>query len=858
MGANDRIPKYNLSKGLDRKSSSLTRDPDKLFDICNLLPRSPLGVETIKGTTIVNQTTIGTIYDILPADRGNNNILALVARTASTYIDLIGNNLPTITFKTTSNHKLSAYRGQIAIAQQGERIQLLNLASITPTAESLSESPKGSFAVEYKSCLWAGGETEDDDSAPIINIPLYGVIIPPPSPIEETSGTANITALPAEGIARIKSTTGNFTNCVGKIIMIHGEGYSIKQVTTTDNTNDTAIVDLINGQPQTENSVAYTVYAGGLVLALPTAINFGSVYLFNDSGKALVKVFNTGTDPVKITGVKSASPQIRIEDLTTLPYTIPAGSSFSFSAIYVPETEGTNQADIQIEHDFYGQSTISIPCTCNGTLREVLAYPSVVGFGGWVAGADSPYMTIEIKNPLKDDIYIDVDKCTFTNVGTGYDFKLAETFPTQDVLIKANESYKLQVKFTPSAGKTGVCTGNIGIKRYVPAKPYRLWRSHPAQASKWNRDREWIDLSADSLAGGQLRAAESYADSIVVFKDASVWLIVPGGLETGYRPVQLAFGEGIGAVSAQAVCKGAGSLFWASKQGVFRMTDQSISIISEPIEDIYNNISPTDYDKIRMTFYKDMLILLLPASTYYPSQLWAYATNFPSSEGSWWRLDYAPSCIIVDKGAKRKESLYATFTKLYKLDDAESTVINWMMETPIVGGEVDVVKKLTRVNIQVSNPEDIINVFAIGSNKATAYGKLYSKYFEGTSFAGIGYFNYQDNTLTINNNKYSSQQLQGKIITIAGEANEIDSVEDNVITLKYETSITRNRYVSYVVNTIDTHNELNQAVAIFPENAVANHFRIIINGSSQYSLKSHIAGLSVFIEPISMETTKGE
>jgi hypothetical protein len=852
MAAEDMAAVFDLSGGADRRQSPLTRPANRLLDVMNLLPRSPIGATVIRMHAVAVAGTAAGTTDILPGNRPDGS-LALVSRGSAAYRDLMGGPLPAIAFADCALNDLAAYRGQVAIAQQGQRVQLLDLSASTCT--SLDQSPRAGVVEEYKTMLWAAGDVSEDDSAPAVTIPLAGVVIPPPQAQVLKSGTADVTFNNTAGTSAVKDTSGTagaFTGCAGKIILLGGSGYAILSVSTTTVADDTATVKAISGKPGSATGEPYQVLASAPLVAYPAALDMGSVFLFNDSGKADCRLFNTGSSSIRVTAVRPKGNEVRVEDLPSLPATIPPGGSLSFGVIFTPESDNVCSASIVVEHDFYAQDSIVVPVTCRGTTREVLASPSVVHFGAWIAGAPSPPIAIEIKNPLADAVTLKLSGWA-TAFGGNFALDASTPLPSADVTIEAGKSYTLKVAFTPPSGATGALTGSLTFKRTIPAKPYRVWRSRPGDAKTWIRDREWVDLSADGLAGGAVRAIRAYDDALVCFKDASVWAIVPGGLNGGYRPVQLALGEGVGAFGPQAVCTGGGALWWGSKAGIFRSISQDVKRISGPIEDLIWGLTPAQYASVRLVWYDNMLWVCLPATPQLGAMLWVFRPDYPDSEGSWWRVNYAPTALACDKGATRKEALYGVVgADLLHLDATEGVAgVPWSLTTPIItGADPDSLKRLVGLTLDVSEEALITTAKATFNNGGQAYAVLLP-FQSGVSLGGVARYDGAGH-LAVDPTGYPDHALDGLPCVVAGLPATIASNVGTTITLTAPVAGLPAMAVTYAVGD-SSPTPLVKMRGLYGEGAVGSQFSVLASGATVASGKGQVAGFSLDFEPVCAE-----
>ena len=791
--------------------------------------------------------------------------LMLLARHVSGYQDLLGGTIPSITFLGGGLSSMAPFRGKLAIAQTGTRLQLLDLAAATPVCTSLTEAPKGGLTCEYKGMLWCGGDEADDDSSDSVTVPLVGVVLPPPAVTVLVAGSsADVVYNGVAGTSTVKDTSGvaeKFTGMTGKIIVVAGSGYPITAVSTTTVTNDTVTVKAVGGQPNTATGVAYSVLNSSPLKVYPDTLDLGTTVLFNDSGGGDARIFNCGTTSIRLTAVLPKGPEIRVTEVPSLPLTLPPGGSCSFRVIGTPESKGACAASIVIEHDFYAQDSLVIPVTVKGTSREVVAVPSVLHFGAWIAGGNSPYLELQFKNPLDDAVVFKAAGVGgWVMTGTCFSLDPSTPLPTTDTTVEPGKSISLKVRFSPASNSTGAPTGSITFKRVVPAKPYRLWRSRPGDPTAWDRDREWTDLSSDGLAGGKIRSIRPYDDGLVVHKDASIWAVVPSGMGSGFRGIQLALGEGVGAFGPQAVALGGGRLWWASKAGVYCLLGQDILPISSPIEDIFRALPANQFSAVRLAFYDGMLWLSIPYGA--TTMLWAYSPEGGAQgKGTWWRADYQLTAMAADRGATRKEAFYGIQgTTLLHLDDAEGSGTAWSMTTPLItGSDPTVLKVLDSIKLHASETGLISSVRADFTNGARAYA-VCTALETGALLAGVGLFN-PLGYIDVDDHGYADGDLNGKAINVAGFDTTIVSHVGNRLTLTANpTGIVAARWVTFSVASTGAVTPLVGLLGQFGEEAAGSLFSVLVSGSTvlissnpDVAGKGELGGFSVDFAPLCKE-----
>ena len=149
--ARERSLVFDLTGGVDRRSDPLTGPSNKLLDVVNLLPRSPMGAQVIRTKTNTTKSASGAV-DTAPLTR-TSGALNLITRATSSYVEaLAAAAMPSspddVKFGSATLHQMAPYRGKLAIAQQGTRLQMLDMEGAK--CKTLSNAPKGGLVAEYK------------------------------------------------------------------------------------------------------------------------------------------------------------------------------------------------------------------------------------------------------------------------------------------------------------------------------------------------------------------------------------------------------------------------------------------------------------------------------------------------------------------------------------------------------------------------------------------------------------------------------------------------------------------------------------------------------------------------------------
>lgn len=876
--ARDRAVTFDLTGGIDRRSNPLTRMASRFLDILNLLPRSPNGAQIVRKETSMAKTVSG-VLDMAPMTRSAGT-LAIITRSGSAYTDAIGGTCPAPTYQSACvQHQMAPYRGKLAIAQQAARIQVMDLDG--NSMETESEGPKGGLCCEYKTMLLCGGDVDEDDSSPTVSIPLICVAIPPPQILKLFTGSADVvfTEGPPQTATVTDGASQDLTSSVGKWILIGGRLYSILSVDSVHNYIIT--VAGYNETPESVTGEAYIIYDDAPLIAIPgpnDALDMGQVYLFNDSGAAQIRVFNRSMAPITVTAARvssagapsvdgSASPaQVRIENLPVMPFTIPPTGSMAFKVIFDPQAKGVCATDIVIDHDCYAQNSIQIPISCTGSNRQVLGNPSIVNFGAWMYGATSPAMSIQIQNTLTDSVIL--KQASWSGPGTNFaivsmkidnvDVTLDGTtkLPVADITLNPNKTLVIKITFTPPSGASGLYKGALAFKRVVPAKPFRIWRSDPGDPTSWDRDNAWMDFSGDSQAGGQLRCITSYDDAVIVHRDASVWMAVPGGLGGSFRAIQMALGEGVGAYGPHAVCTGGGAMWWAAKAGAYRLLGQGLNRISDPIEDLFRALAENQYSSVRVTYYDNMLFISMPTTSAHAAAIWVYSPDSPDSNGSWWCLDYSIVAMCTDKGATRKEHLYAFIgSALYRMDDAYAAGVSYTIRTPLItAGDPDTLKAVLGANLFASLASMITSITMRANNGAVSPAALYPVV-SAAQLSGMALYHAGIGVIDTGPHGYDSGALTGGTVYVAGTAKTIAGNTETTITLSSVVVGLPDGFYNYSVTLSGGETvPLTNIKAYFPPSAVGSSFSMEVKGVSQSAVRNDLSGMTIAVGHVCKES----
>ena len=417
-------------------------------------------------------------------------------------------------------------------------------------------------------------------------------------------------------------------------------------------------------------TASITVTAGGsndtsadnTITVTQADIDFGDVPAFGKSGQIAFRVHNRGSAAARAVAGRIRGVDWRIVDAPNFPITIPPGGTIAIKVEFQPQSKGYKRSSLLIDHDVDGQGTLVAPVVGHATTRQVVASPSVVDFGEWPIGSVSPEVAVSITNTLADSITM------------AWPTTVAAPFTTTETLaalvVPPSEAITFHAKYSPTTA--GTHTDDMTFTRTVAGKPNRLFKSAPGDPYTWNRDLDWIDIDDSKGFAGLPKALACYNDTLIVFLEAEWVTVVQGGVAE-FRRSSITLGKGRGAMNQQSVCVGQGSMWIASKQGIFRITGTDVEEISIPISDYVAAVHENDFPEVRCCLYKDWFWFYAPLTSNGTTAWYLDPPNANSPPGlvgssvwiyhkdwkSWWRLSRKVKAGATLRGKDDKEQWIA-------------------------------------------------------------------------------------------------------------------------------------------------------------------------------------------------------
>ena len=188
----------------------------------------------------------------------------------------------------------------------------------------------------------------------------------------------------------------------------------------------------------------------GQLTSTPTSLGFGSVTT-GSSGSVTETLTNSGGTSVTISAASTTGSGFSLSGLT-LPTTLTAGQSVSFSTMFSPTAGAAVTGNLAITSNA-ANSTLNVPLTGTGiTPGQLTSTPTSLGFGSVTTGS-SGSLTETLTNSGATSVTISAASTT----GSGFSVS-GLTLPTT---LTAGQSVSFSTKFSPTAG--AAVTGNLAI-----------------------------------------------------------------------------------------------------------------------------------------------------------------------------------------------------------------------------------------------------------------------------------------------------------------------------------------------------------------------------------------------------------
>jgi hypothetical protein len=196
------------------------------------------------------------------------------------------------------------------------------------------------------------------------------------------------------------------------------------------------------------------------ISATPANVAFGNVGVGSASPKN-ISLQNTGNAPLTITQASASGVGFSMSGLS-MPVTISAGNSASFTATFAPTTTGSASGSISIASNAPG-SPMSIPLSGAGVQAQLGANPATFNFGSVQVGS-----TGSTQITLTNGGTASVSIAQATASGTGFSVSGLPAGST----IAAGQSASFTAQFSPTS--SGNASGSVSISSNAPNSPLTI------------------------------------------------------------------------------------------------------------------------------------------------------------------------------------------------------------------------------------------------------------------------------------------------------------------------------------------------------------------------------------------------
>lgn len=214
--------------------------------------------------------------------------------------------------------------------------------------------------------------------------------------------------------------------------------------------NTTGSISLTSDAKKSPTSVTLTGMGLSLQLsASPGSVNFGNVTVGSSSAQT-VTLTNTGTAGVTVSQATVTGTGFAVSGLT-VPLTLAAGQSTSFSATFAPGSAGSASGSISITSNATNSPT-SVALSGTGVTLQLAASPNSVGFGNVTVGTAST-QAVTLTNTGTGSVTVSQASVT----GTGF----TTSGLTLPLTLAAGQSASFNAVFSPTTA--GNASGNISV-----------------------------------------------------------------------------------------------------------------------------------------------------------------------------------------------------------------------------------------------------------------------------------------------------------------------------------------------------------------------------------------------------------
>jgi Abnormal spindle-like microcephaly-assoc'd, ASPM-SPD-2-Hydin len=268
----------------------------------------------------------------------------------------------------------------------------------------------------------------------------------------------------------------------------------------------------------------------------PSSVNFGSVTTGKTSSQT-VTISNSGTASLTITSVAVSGTGFS-DPPTTLPLTIPAGSSSTLPISFAPTAAGPFAGTLTLVNNSATPS-VTVALSGTGTTAQTLqlsASPTSLSFGSIAAGT-SATKTVTLTNTGTGSVLLSNDSVT----GTGF----TVSGMSMPMTLSAGQSTSFNVAFAPTA--SGSFSGAVSVTSNATNSPATIALSGSGVQSA-------IAISPASVSFGSLNTGQTSNQTVTISNSGTASLTITSASVsgTGFKDSGIALPLAIPAGSSSA------------------------------------------------------------------------------------------------------------------------------------------------------------------------------------------------------------------------------------------------------------------------------------------------------------------
>src|SRR5271156_3886305 len=267
------------------------------------------------------------------------------------------------------------------------------------------------------------------------------------------------------------------------------------------------------GSPQVLSMVGTGVATNSTLVANPGSVAFGNVSLGSSSPQTIT-LTNNGNTSATISAVGATGTGFSATGLS-VPLTLAANQSTSFSAQFAPTTVGAVSGSILITSTASNPTT-SITLSGTGVQGSLTANPTSINFASLLVGA-SGSVSVTLTNSGTASVAISQASAS----GTGFSI----TGLAAQTLV-AGQSTSFTAKFSPTA--SGSATGSISIVSNAPSSPLVIGLSGSGTASQ-----PQLTINPASITFGSVAVGSTASQTVTLTNPGNAALTVTQALPSG-------------------------------------------------------------------------------------------------------------------------------------------------------------------------------------------------------------------------------------------------------------------------------------------------------------------------------------